>query len=684
MRRTFQLCWGLVLAAWLFLALWPRPVPAYIGGPPLSLGLMCSWSTHVIGVKVERVDKEKNLIVFRKLIDYKGKWPADSIKHVVPAGLVERQQIFQWADVGRTTVMCALESYRWSHTYIDSVWYASNTADWQWWNVSHGEPLLLRMFSGKSERLPGVCSAILGGKEVIVPCLADGSPEDLRQRKTKVQRLKASIKLLDYNARRDFVGYGGDDFNRIHGMPGFTHSAALGRVDPEATSVSCVDFDGDGRLDLCLTGAGRVLLLQNAGDYWNEVPLPPISGCRGALWADYNGDGKPDLLLITANGPRLFTNVGHGFFRDDSHRLPKEPYWNLTAGAWIDYDMDGRPDILLANGFHGLRMWRNRGVVDPPPPPYGAPAPTPPTEPLFEDVSEQVGLGPDGVGGNVKGDTLTVCDVNGDGRPDFLYGAGTGMLILNTPKGFVEAKNSGIVYKPGKVGPVFGDFDNSGVPGLFVPQLDGRCKLFKNDGKGHFTDVTSTAGDLAKPMGMATCAAWGDVDNDGHLDLVVGCLKGPNRFFRNLGNGRFEDATESIGLQHTIYNTQGIALIDLNNDGQLDMVFANEGQDSVVLLGNPEFSRRRTPVALHVGGHLGIVGSNVRVFDKAGKAVGSNFIGGGEGRGSQQPPILRLALDPGSYRVQARFSSGHVQTKDIVVGAAPLRVLIDDAMGKAE
>src|SRR5262249_52090008 len=165
----------------------------------------------------------------------------------------------------------------------------------------------------------------------------------------------------------------------------------------------------------------------------------------------------------------------------------------------------------------------------------------------FEDVSAQVGLGPDGIGSDVKGDTLTVCDVNGDGRPDFLYGAGTGVLVLNTPKGFVEAKDSGIVYKPGKIGPIFGDFDNSGAMSLFVPQRDGACKLFKNDGKGRFTDVTAKAGDLAKPMGMATCAAWGDLDNDGHLDLVVGCLKGPNRFYRNKGDGTFEDATEKIG-----------------------------------------------------------------------------------------------------------------------------------------
>src|SRR5262249_34074333 len=161
-------------------------------------------------------------------------------------------------------------------------------------------------------------------------------------------------------------------------------------------------------------------------------------------------------------------------------------------------------------------------------------------------------------------DTLTVCDVNNDGRPDILYGAGSGLLLLNTPEGFKEAKDCGINYKPGKVGPVFADFDNSGSMSLFVPQLDGQCKLFKNDGKGQFVDVTAGSGDLAKPLGMATSAAWGDVDNDGHLDLVIGCLQGPNRFLRNKGDGTFVDATEEVGLHQKIFNTQAVSLVDLN------------------------------------------------------------------------------------------------------------------------
>src|SRR5947209_2144716 len=125
--------------------------------------------------------------------------------------------------------------------------------------------------------------------------MIDGNKEDLHHRRAKIQRVKASLKLQDYNPKRDFVGWGGEDFRRLNGMPGFTHYSALSRVDPEAQAISVVDIDGDGKPDLCLVGAGKITLLQNGGESLNEISLPAGGGCRAAVWADYNGDGKPDL-----------------------------------------------------------------------------------------------------------------------------------------------------------------------------------------------------------------------------------------------------------------------------------------------------------------------------------------------------------------------------------------------------
>ncbi|MBY0526284.1 MAG: VCBS repeat-containing protein [Gemmataceae bacterium] len=674
--RKRILAWFALTLGILLVAAWPTSAPAYIGGPPATLGHMCLWSTHVMTVQVERMDREKGVVIFRKVRDLKGKWPVDVIKQAIPIGLAERKMILDWAETGKVTVMFALESYKWSHTYIDNLWYASTTTDWSWWNVQHVEPIVLRTFSGRPERLNIACAAIVGGKEVVVPCMIGDNMQDLAQRKAKMQRLKASLKLTDYNVKRDFVDFGSDDFTRLSGMPGFSAFSPLPNMGLEAQAVSVVDFDGDGKPDFCLIGGQRVALMQNAGEGFIETTLPSLTGgCRSAVWADYNGDGKPDLLLATPNGPRLFTNLGNGSFRDDTAMLPKNAGACLAA-AWIDYDGDGKPDILLAGGYQGLRLYRNKGPSDTPAGPL-VPGKAPVPGLWFEDVSAKVGFGPDGIGSTVKGDTLTVCDVNGDGRPDFLYGAGTGMLFLNTPEGFVEATDTGIRYKTGKVGPVFADFDNSGTMSLFVPQLSGGCKLFKNDGKGKFTDVTAKTGDLAKFQGMATCAAWGDVDNDGRVDLVIGCLRGPNRCYRNKGEGTFEDMTEGIGLNQRIFNTQGVALVDLNGDGVLDMVFINEGQASCVLLGNADLPRKKTALTVQVNGTT-VLGSQVRVLTREGKLVVTQDVASGAGRGGQVGSQAHFALEPGAYRVEVRYGSGNTKTKGVIVENMPVRTAIDE------
>src|SRR5439155_18743067 len=187
------------------------------------------------------------------------------------------------------------------------------------------------------------------------------------------------------------------------------------------------------------------------------------------------------------------------------------------------------------------------------------------------------------------------------------------------PAGFKVPDNSGISYKTGKAGPVFADFDNDGAFDLVVPKKDG-VKLFRNNGKGYFSDVTAKAGDLAKFHGWATSAAWGDIDNDGHLDLVIGCLRGPNRVFRNKGAGVFEDVSASLGLGERIYNTQAVALLDLNNDGTLDFVFHNEGQESCILMGDPAtVANKNTSVTVTVAGRAGVLGSTIWTETNDGK-----------------------------------------------------------------
>jgi hypothetical protein len=826
MQRSARLL--VVLAAVIALTVATQWTHAYVEAA-MSLGAIVTQSTNIVLMRVESVDKEKNFITYRKIRDIKGKHPNDVIVHNIGRGGLrpnEWKPQMDWAEPGKVAVF--FHNGGASETCIGTWWYQAYGGGGNWAH-SHGEPFLLRSFCGNPDKLASIVDQMLLGQETIAPCMIDGNKEDLHNRRAKIQRLKVSLKLQDYNPKRDFAGWGGEDFRRLQGMAGFTHISPVGRVDPEAQAISVVDFDGDGKQDLCLVGGQKVLLLQNNGDSMSETLLAGVSGARSAIWADYNGDGLPDLLLATPSGLKLFTNLGKTM-RDDSHLLPPMPPGAATAAAWLDYDGDGRPDLLVAHGYHGLRLYRNvglkapgipkgpklgkwhhlgpvdntggRGFNDTHPcekqidlkavydgkgrgkirwkaedftdgavndlmrlysqkawvacylyrdidcdapmdvpasfgsddtltvwlngqkiiadPSYRGCAPDQnlatlklkagknqlllkicqgdgdwafycaiqqpqvpiPTGQAFVDVSDEVGLGANGIGANLKGDSLTVCDVNGDGRPDFLYGAGTGMLILSAKnaKGepiFVEAKDSGISFTPGKINPIFGDFDNDGHPDLLVPQK-GSLKLFKNNGKGQFTDVTAKAGALAQFTGWATSAAWGDIDNDGHLDLIVGCLKGPNRYFHNKGDGTFEDKTEEIGLSQRIFNTQAVSLVDLKNRGVLDMIFNNEGQDSVVLLANPEVTGKRVPLTLTVGGKTGIIGSRVELHDMQGKLVGTRHISGGDGRGGQQAATARFTLEPGQYRASVRLSSGAVLTKNITLGSDAMRSRIEE------
>ncbi len=133
-------------------------------------------------------------------------------------------------------------------------------------------------------------------------------------------------------------------------------------------------------------------------------------------------------------------------------------------------------------------------------------------------------------------------------------------------------------------GVAFLDFDNDGDQDLLF--INGRpwpwttwggvmptLKLYANDGKGHFTDVTAGSGLDVGVQGMG--AAVGDFDNDGLSDVFVTCV-GLNRLFKNLGGGKFSDVTASAGVAGDAAQwSTGAAFLDYDNDGKLDLFVSN-------------------------------------------------------------------------------------------------------------
>ncbi len=226
----------------------------------------------------------------------------DIIRHnIAQAGFHPRewQTVMGWAEPGKMAVFFYNAGA--SETCIDTYWYQCYGAGPDW-GMSHGEPFLLRSYAGKVEKLALAVEEILANREVIVPAMQDGDKNLLHVRQAKVQRMRASLKLIEYNAARDFIGWGSEDFKRISTMPGFSHIAALTRVDPDARGLSAIDFDGDGATDILIYGERKVSLVKVDGGALNEIPLPQVSGARSASWADYNGDGRPDVVATTTEG----------------------------------------------------------------------------------------------------------------------------------------------------------------------------------------------------------------------------------------------------------------------------------------------------------------------------------------------------------------------------------------------
>ena len=161
---------------------------------------------------------------------------------------------------------------------------------------------------------------------------------------------------------------------------------------------------------------------------------------------------------------------------------------------------------------------------------------------------------------------------------------------------------AGFAHEMYGLGCAVGDYDNDGHDDIYITALDGN-HLFRNLGNSKFVDVTAKAG--VRDSGFATGAVWFDYDNDGKLDLFVShyiewsvatdkacSLDGKNKsyctpelykgqsgtLFHNKGNGIFEDVTKKAGLYDPTSKSLGIALIDFDNDGWIDLFVANDTQ----------------------------------------------------------------------------------------------------------
>jgi hypothetical protein len=389
--------------------------------------------------------------------------------------------------------------------------------------------------------------------------------------------------------------------------------------------VAVADYDNDGRPDLYVTGLGGNNLYHNNGD-GTFTDVTEQAGVKGAGWSagaafvDYDGDGLLDLVVSRylewsfsqdiwcgARKPGyraycepdqfrpithlLFHNEGNGRFRDVSRESGFAKYPGKGLGIAInDYDRDGLPDIFIANDGVAQQLFHNLSGGK------------------FEEVALASGVAYDEEGQAFAGMGVDFADYDNDGWPDIFVNALANQryALFRNIKGSFQYVSSqtglaAATRKHSGWGAKFIDYDNDGWKDLFV-------------GQGHVMDnIQLTQPDLRYlepplllrnehgkliPMPAfdqpraARGVAFGDIDNDGSIDLVMNCNGAPAVVLRNSGNTNHWIMVNTIGSRS---NRDGIG-------AQLHLVTSGSEQYGVVSTASSYLSASDRRVHFGLGG----------------------------------------------------------------------------------
>jgi hypothetical protein len=358
-------------------------------------------------------------------------------------------------------------------------------------------------------------------------------------------------------------------------------------ISGHCMGVAIGDVNNDGRPDVLVTEYRGVRLFLNQGggkfvEVTREAGLHNPGWGTSAAFVDYDRDGWLDLVVVnyvdyskpgpcsTPNGPdychpgafrgqvtRLFRNLGPGpaspslpvplvRFQDvtDSSGLGAKPGPGLGV-VCADFDGDGWPDLFIANDGQPNHLWINQ------------------RNGTFKEEAVQRGLAYNALGQSEAGMGVALGDVAGDGLFDVFVthlAEETNTLWKQAPRGRFEDRTAahGLArpaWRGTGFGTVLADFDHDGALDLAI--VNGRVgrgsvlapntglrffwrhyaepnQLFANDGAGHFRDLSSHNAPFCGTTNVARGLAWGDVDGDGAVDLLVTTVDGPARLFRNV------------------------------------------------------------------------------------------------------------------------------------------------------
>jgi hypothetical protein len=354
-----------------------------------------------------------------------------------------------------------------------------------------------------------------------------------------------------------------------------TESAGLNGIG-YSMGVAAGDYDNDGLVDLYVAGVNRNQLFHNNGDgtftdvtdkagVGGFIPKQGKALSVAAGWFDYNNDGYLDLFVVNylnydiktakscpSNGvpsycsPNefqgtaniLYRNNGDGTFTDVSEQSHISQYIGKGMGlAFADYDDDGFTDIFITNDTFQNYLLHNNG------------------DGTFTDVAMWAGVQYNESGKTVAGMGVDFRDIDNDGRPDVFHTAMFGdsfQLYHNSGDGQFQdiSGASGITRISSRLTAwstgIF-DFDNDGNKDIFTANSEINDNsmeiahrpytlsngLFRNRGDLTFEDVSGTAGKGFSLPAAHRGAAFGDLNNDGKIDIVVAALNDTPQLLMN-------------------------------------------------------------------------------------------------------------------------------------------------------
>jgi Flp pilus assembly protein TadD/peroxiredoxin len=322
------------------------------------------------------------------------------------------------------------------------------------------------------------------------------------------------------------------------------------------------DFDNDGFDDLyvCQPSGLPNRLYRNRGDgtfedVTEKAGVGVLDNTSCALFADFENKGRQDLLVVCGSGPLLFLNQGDGTFslKRDAFQFEHPPQGTFTHAALADYDGDGRLDIYfcLYSYYLGLDQ-------------YHYPIP-------YFDAR--------------------------NGPPNYLlHNEGNGTFADRTKAAGLDAENDRYSFAC-----AWGHATPTGLPDLYIANDFGRANLYRNNGDGTFSPISSEA--HVNDPGAGMSASWADIDNDGKQEIYAANMwsaagqrvaqqeqfhakaapairalyqqhAGGNALYRNQGDGKFLNASRKAGVEMGRWSWCS-DFWDFDHDGYPDLYVAN-------------------------------------------------------------------------------------------------------------